>query len=367
VARGAKFLLVEPKATTPYPPLGLMRISSMLKSEHPKCMVRWQVGCGLPDVAFRPERIYVTSLFTWDLDVVVRTVRFYRDKFPRAEVLVGGVAASLAPDFVAAQTGVSPHVGIFPRAEESPPDYEMTFGRSFTESLTSTTRGCPHHCSFCAVPRLEPAFAHRDGWDRDLRSGSTRIVLWDNNFLASPRLDADADTLRRLRKKVDFNQGLDARLFNKARSDLLRGVDVDPWRFAFDSVKIEPFLVKAISRAKRLSNREVRVYVLYNHLDTPEDLYYRLDRINRMKALAFPMEYRGPEPGRQKLPGPNWDTSLLRAFKLSLLYYYHRGMITESRESFLSIYGHNAQEFAEKLHSIYLYDKQLKRKKKDPE
>jgi hypothetical protein len=336
----------------------------MLKDTIRNSSVHCAVGCDLPDAAIRPERIYITSLFTWDLDILVKTVRFYRDRFPSSEVLVGGVAASLVPDFVQQQTGIAPHVGILAEAEESPPDYEMTFGRKFTETLTSTTRGCPHHCSFCAVPRLEPTFSHRNGWERDLRSAHTKIVLWDNNFLASPELQADATVLRRLARKVDFNQGLDARLFSEETAEALKGIDIDPWRFAFDSVAVEPHLQRAVRLAKQQSHREIRVYVLYNHKDTPEDLYYRLDLINRMGALAFPMEYRGPESGRQKLPGPHWDTSLLRAFKLSLLFYYHRGMITESRDSFLSIYGKSAAEFKDKLHSIYLYDKQLKRKKK---
>jgi hypothetical protein len=37
--KGKKYLLVEPINKSPYPPLGLMRISTMLKSQNPQSKV----------------------------------------------------------------------------------------------------------------------------------------------------------------------------------------------------------------------------------------------------------------------------------------------------------------------------------------
>lgn len=62
-----EFLLVEPVAKTPYPPLGLMKISSWLKKRYKGSKVLGTVGKAIPEGATRPDRVYVTSLFTWDL------------------------------------------------------------------------------------------------------------------------------------------------------------------------------------------------------------------------------------------------------------------------------------------------------------
>jgi len=356
-----QYLLVEPVAKTPYPPLGLMRIGTMLRRRHDNCQVMDIVGTQAPSGIDKPTGIYVTSLFTWDLKKVVRCVQFYAEQFPAVPISLGGIAASLLPDYIEEGTGVRPHVGLFEDAECCPPDYSLTFGRRVDASITFASRGCPRHCRFCCVRQHEPKFFVRDDWEKDICLKLPKIIFWDNNWLASPNFRKDCDTIRRLGKPVDFNQGLDARLYNKAIARELSDLRVDPIRFAFDSLADEPDVLRAIRLAKKYSNKEVRVYVLYNYQDTPEDLFYRIDLLNRNGALVFPMEYRKPVPSDKRLAGPNWNVALLRAFKLTLIFYYHRGMITESRRSFKSIYGTTAGEFVSKLYEIYDYDRALKR------
>ncbi len=52
-----EFLLVEPVAKTPYPPLGLMKISSMLKQTNKHCFVFTQVGNEIPERLHCPDTI----------------------------------------------------------------------------------------------------------------------------------------------------------------------------------------------------------------------------------------------------------------------------------------------------------------------
>jgi hypothetical protein len=356
-----QFLLVEPVAKTPYPPLGLMRISTMLKRRHRGCDVFAIVGKEVPRAVFRPSAVYVTSLFTWDLKKVVETVGFYLDTFPRAEVHVGGIAASLLPGYVEQRTGIAPHIGVLNEAEDCPPDYSLSFGRRANASITFASRGCPRACRFCCVRTHEPAFVVRDDWEKDVSPDLPRIIFWDNNWLASPNVAVDCERIWRLGKTVDFNQGLDARLYDERAARMIGRLRMDPIRFAFDDLSSEGHVLRAIRLAKRQSNKEIRVYVLYNFEDTPEDFYHRISLLNRHGALAFPMEYRKPTPSQTKFPGPNWNTALLRALKLSLIFYYRRGMITESRESFCSIYGRSAKQFVSKLYEIYEYDRGLRR------
>jgi hypothetical protein len=246
-------------------------------------------------------------------------------------------------------------------AEACAPDYSLTFGRKLNASITFASRGCPRKCRFCCVNTHEPDFHVRDDWQKDISPKLPRIVFWDNNWLASPNFAEDCRRIRRLGKVVDFNQGLDARLYDEAVAKELSTIRLSPIRFAFDNSSMERTVLRAVRLARKRSSEEIRIYVLYNFEDTPEDLYHRLDLLNRNRVLAFPMEYRSPVPAPTKYPGPHWNTAILRALKLSLLYYYRRGMITESRDSFHSIYGKTAREFVDRLYGIYEYDKTLRR------
>ncbi len=357
-----QFLLVEPVSKTQYPPLGLMKISSWLKKKHKQCKVFGTVGTQIPNELARPEQIFITSLFTWDLEKVTSVANFYLDRFPRSSISIGGVAASLLPKYVESATGVKPHIGLFNDAENVPPDYSLSFGRKVTSSITFTSRGCTRNCRFCCVKVHENKFRVRHSWQKDVNPDFPNIIFWDNNWLASPNFEKDCENLRRIGKEVDFNQGLDARLYTEEVAMQLSSIRLRPIRFAFDNAKVEPAIKRAIELARKYPTcSDIRVYVLYNFEDTPEDLYYRLDLLNRLKVLAFPMEYRRPTASTTRYPGPNWNSALLRAFKLSLLFYYHKGMVTASRTSFRSIYGDNSKQFIRKLYDIYEYDKSLKR------
>ncbi|HUU26354.1 MAG TPA: hypothetical protein VM123_00955 [archaeon] len=339
-----------------------MKIATLLKRRYKGCNIFAIVGNEIPPGVARPSAIYITSLFTWDLKKVTESVQFYSDRFPGVEILVGGIAASLLPDYIKKHTGISPHIGLFDGAEHCAPDYSLWFKRKINASITFASRGCPRQCRFCSVRLHEPEFIVRDDWDRDICKDLPRIIFWDNNWLASPNFLEDCEKIKKLGKIVDFNQGLDARLYDDAVAKHLAMIKIDPIRFAFDDINSEAHVLQAIKLAKRYSKNEVRVYVLYNFMDTPEDFYYRISLLNQNGALAFPMEYRKAIPSQTKFPGPHWNTTLLRALKLSLIFYYRKGMITESRESFLSIYGKTADQFVSKLYEIYEYDKKLKRK-----
>ena len=357
-----KFLLVEPVAKTSYPPLGLMKISTMLKKRYKGCQVIAQVGNSLESRITNPNQIYITSLFTWDWKNVVECAKYYKNNFPNSEILIGGIGASLVQRDIFNETGIKPHKGLYDEAEFCSPDYSLTFGRKNGASITFTSRGCPRDCEFCSVKELEPRFFVKEDWAKDIEEKYLRIVFWDNNFLASPNFEKDCIKIEKLNKKVDFNQGLDSRLLNEGRAKILFNINIDPIRLAFDDVNYENAVLNAINIAKKYSNKEIMVYVLYNFLDKPEDLYYRISLLNKEGVLSFPMEYRAPTEGIHKVPGRNWNTYLLRGFKLSLLFYYRKGMITRSRDSFLSIYGGNGKEFVSRLYEIYSYDKKLKRK-----
>ena len=359
-----QFLLVEPLAKTPYPPLGLMKISSWLKNKYKDCNVFSQVGNDIPKGLYNPNEIFITSLFTWDLDKVVESIKYYQIEFPKAKIRVGGIAATLNPQCIYNNTGINPHIGLLSDAEYFPPDYSLSFQRKIKSSITFTSRGCIRKCEFCTVPTLEPDYFVKEDWVNDISPELPAITFWDNNWFASPNFEKDCQILQKLGKRVDFNQGLDARLYDQNKAKLLSRFNLDPIRFAFDNISYEKHIVNAIHLARKYSTKEIRVYILYNFNDSPEDFYYRINLLNKEKVLAFPMEYRESTEVKTRFPAPNWNTYILRALRLSLNFYYRKGMITDKRDSFEAIYGKNPKEFISKLYTIYEYDKTLKRSTK---
>ena len=86
-----KVLLVEPAYYTQYPPLGLLKLSTLYKTQGDD--VRFVRGLSLI-TRFAPDEIKVTSLFTWAWRPVWEAVAFYRALFPRAKISLGGIYAN---------------------------------------------------------------------------------------------------------------------------------------------------------------------------------------------------------------------------------------------------------------------------------
>ena len=78
---------------------------------------------------------------------------------------------------------------------------------------------------------------------------------------------------------VDFNQGVDARLFTEDIVSLLAQVPVRPLRIAFDDVKTEKAYTKALKMSVEHGIKDFSNYLLYNFKEHPKDLYHRM-RVN---------------------------------------------------------------------------------------
>ena len=156
--------------------MGLMKISTyhkMLGDE-----VHFVKGTNPSIDAEVWDRIYVTTLFTFDFAISVKTINHYMHLVNDVDSLyVGGIMASLMPDKVIDATGIKrSHIltGLFTdtsvvgdnndiNVDQLPLDYDILEEIDYEypagdNYFAYTTRGCPNHCSFCAVPILEPNF-----------------------------------------------------------------------------------------------------------------------------------------------------------------------------------------------------------------
>lgn len=214
-----RILLVEPNYKNKYPPMGLMKISTyhkMLGHE-----VRFVKGFD-PEVNKEVwDRIYVTTLFTFDFDIDVETINHYKLLVNNInDLYVGGIMASLMPDRIVAATGIErSHIltGLFTdtsvvgddndiNVDELPLDYDILEQVDYKypagdNYFAYTTRGCPNHCSFCAVPILEPHFHVTNNIIDQIKTIDEKygpkqhLLLLDNNVLNTQDLKALVDDL----------------------------------------------------------------------------------------------------------------------------------------------------------------------------
>lgn len=214
-----RVLLVEPKYKNKYPPMGLMKISTyhkMLGDE-----VHFVKGTDTEIDKEIWDRIYVTTLFTFDFSISVETIKHYMRLLDDVSLLyVGGIMASLMPEKIVEATGIDrAHIltGLFTdtsvvgdkndiNVDQLPLDYDILEEVDYKypagdNYFAYTTRGCPNHCSFCAVPILEPDFQITNNIVQQIESidrkfGPKRhLLLLDNNVLNTPDLKSLVDDL----------------------------------------------------------------------------------------------------------------------------------------------------------------------------
>jgi len=309
-----KVLLVEPQKSrkyhTPYPPLGLLKLAAYHRQRGD--LVR--LVNGISKNGFDPDVIYVTSLFTYAWEPVHEVIRFYSNKYRKARVIVGGIYGSLCSDHLEQAFGhrIEIYKGLVPEMEGLLPDYSLI--PEWKASILFSSRGCIRRCPFCSVPQLEPEFEAKKSIKHLIYPGHKRVILWDNNFLASPYWQNIFDELEESKLEIDFNQGLDARLLTEETALRLRRLRIPIVRLAYDSKGIKKSLKKAISLLKDvgISGRRIVVYCLYGYLDTPEDFLERITDLMTWGVVAYPMRYQPLEPcNKDSYVSPNWTRKQL--------------------------------------------------------
>jgi hypothetical protein len=155
------------------------------------------------------------------------------------------------------------------------PDYSLY--PKFDSAYGFLTRGCTNKCSWCIVPRKEGGIkAYSD--IEDILCGRKSAILMDNNVLASEWGISQIEKIIKLKVKVDFNQGLDARLIDRPMAKLLSQVKwLYPLRMSCDTMPMIKYVKRAM-RYLREYNCTPKSYYC-NILVTDIDSAYRRARL----------------------------------------------------------------------------------------
>ena len=395
-------LLIEPGYKNKYPPLGLMKISTFHKQKGDK--VTFYKGCSDVLIKQHWDRIYISTLFTFYWDITIKTIKFYLNSVDTpSQILVGGVMATLMKDEIQNEVNVTIVEGLLnqegklgikgdAKIDNILPDYSiivqeynelLDYSYPTTDSyIAYATRGCIRKCPFCAVPIIEPEFSNSLSIAKQVKAiknnfGEKRhLLLLDNNILASEDFPKIIDEIKsvgfekgskyvlyrnnkkvHLKRCVDFNQGIDARLLTREKMGLLSEIAIEPMRIAFDNIKFKDIYIEKMRLAAEFGIKTLSNYILFNFRDTPEDFYERL-RINielnqefskkglHSEIWSFPMKY-SPITGEfcknRKYIGEHWNKRYLRGVQCILLATH--GVVGPKKEFFEKAFGKDVNEF----------------------
>ena len=265
-----------------YPNLALMKISSYHKSNGDR--VEWYSSFESYDI------VYMSKIFSFTEDY---------GYFIDSEVIEkGGTGYNILKCLPGNIDAVQPDYSIYPSI-----DKRTAYG--------FITRGCPNKCKWCVVPEKEGRVHSYMDVDDIAIDGRTNLILMDNNILASDYGIKQIEKIADRKYRVDFNQGLDARLVTDDISCLLSKVRwIDKIRFGCDTQAQIQWCMNAISKIdSRRTNPAY--YLLYTILDgSIEECYSRLSYFRGMQnVVVHAQPFRNPH---KRNVIPMWQKDMAR-------------------------------------------------------
>lgn len=170
-----------------YPNLALMKISAYHKAQGDE--VEWYTPFGQYD------QLYMSKVFTFTPDYP------YPINNVAGSVRKGGTGYNLTTHLPTEIDSIQPDYTIYPQIDKR-------------TSCGFLTRGCIRKCPWCIVPKKEGRVApYMDIDEITLHGARPKAILMDNNILAAGDYGlAQLEKIAERGYRVDFNQGLDARL-----------------------------------------------------------------------------------------------------------------------------------------------------------
>lgn len=264
---------------------------------------------GLIDVDSKIPNLALMKLSTWHKSLG-NSVKLYDPLYDKPDIIYASKVFSYTPDYLYFPEGMEVIKGgsgydvdgqqpsKLPDGIESIcPDYSLYPNIDY--SMGFLTRGCIRRCSWCSVWKREGHI--KPGADIEQFLRHDKAVLLDNNVLACDWGIKQIEKIVNLGIKVDFNQGLDARLIDDSVAKLLSKVKwLEPVRLACDSKDMMPHIQKAVEalRWHNVTPRRYSCYVLIT-----EDIQDAVDRIRFLKGLdvsPFAQPFISPIPNGKK-------------------------------------------------------------------
>ena len=268
------------------PNIALMRVAAHHRALGDEVFFR-KVGNAAalhPDLFDAPDLVYASTIFERTRPLAKHLLTVY----PAAKI--GGTGINL--------TARLEDIGIYTREQ----DYSIY--PQFQPSIGFSQRGCRLRCPFCVVPQKEGKVSEEQSIGEIWRGDPypRHIILLDNDFFGQPRW---ADRIAEIHNggfKVNFNQGINARMLTDESAAAIASVRYYDDRFrrrriytAWDNRKDEKRLFCGLEALTRhgVKPDHIMVYILIGFWpgETVEDWEHRRRELRAFGARPYPMPY----------------------------------------------------------------------------
>lgn len=225
---------------TGFPNLALMKLSAWHKRQGDT--VEWW------NPLLKYDRVYSSKVFTFSPECL----------YLPEDTIKGGTGYGIMDELPPEVDGMFPDYSIYPKCGHA---------------IGFLTRGCIRACPWCIVPRKEGRIRPYRTWREIKRPDSRDIVFMDNNVLACSWGLEQIDDMGGQDVRVDFNQGLDARLITPGVARMLSRLK---WiRFIRMSADTDAMLDVVLAAINMLGEYGVKpwrvfVYVLVQDIESAE-------------------------------------------------------------------------------------------------
>ena len=318
----ARVLVVDADSKAGFPNLALMKISAWHKQQGDSVDLIMGIPYAQPLIPY--DKTYISVIY-WQNAIKANT---YARMLP-GEVDIGGIGDS--------------YKKLSDEIEHIRPDYAL-YPTKFSMGFTS--RGCIRKCKWCVVPKKEGDIHDHAPITEFLHPKHKKLVLLDNNFLASPMWEKNLQFIIAKKLKVNFNQGLDIRTVTTEKAEMLRDTKIQDWHFkkrkftfAFDHPSHKRGVIKGIRILRdagiNLSSNNCVFYVLVGFNTTPAQDLERIDILRKLDVGPFVMRFN-KEKGEHRilLHMSRWVNRKLFQFMEFCDYDY-----SDSKKAYRAVFG----------------------------
>lgn len=222
---------------TNFPNLVLMKLSAWHKAMGDD--VRWWIPIEQYD------RVYSSKIFTFTPE---------EDMLPE-NTIKGGTGYGMFDELPRCIEAIQPDYSIYPNV-----DYAIGY----------LTRGCPNNCPWCIVPKKEGHIRPASTWQEIKRPDKRDIVFMDNNVLACEHGLRQMESMIGKKVRIDFNQGLDARLIDTSVADILANLKwIRSIRMSCDTDAMLDVVMDKIELLRKCGIKPWRIFVYLLVKDIP--------------------------------------------------------------------------------------------------
>jgi len=270
-----------------FPNLPLMKLSAWHKLQGDN--VEWyeQMKHGFP---FEPlDRVYMSKVFSFTPDY---------EYFVNADkVIKGGSGYCISTADGKEVYDRLKDIGLPHEIETIYPDYEIYFERIPEVKNTAygfLTRGCPRGCKFCHVGCKEGKKSYKVADLNTFWRGQKNIVLLDPNITACKDWKELFQQLIDSKAWVDFSQGLDIRMMDAEKTEMIMRMKIKQVHFAWDRYTDKDIILPKFREFKEATGwdkRKLSVYILTNFDTTIEQDLERIYTLREMGYWPYVMVY----------------------------------------------------------------------------